>query len=63
MSRSELAIVKKAANFIKANMPLAEYEEMDELEQLKVLADVLTVPPGAPPITMVAVNRVKSRMR
>ena len=41
MSRSELAIVKKAANFIKANMPLAEYEEMTEREQFALAATQL----------------------
>ena len=41
MTRSELAIVKKAANFIKAIMPLAEYEEMTEREQFALAATQL----------------------
>ena len=41
MSRSERDIVKKAANFIKANMPLAEYEEMTEREQFALAATQL----------------------
>ena len=41
MSRSELAIVKKAANFIKANMPLAVYEEITEREQFELAATQL----------------------
>jgi hypothetical protein len=41
MSRSELAIIKKAAKFIKANKPLAEYEEMTEREQSALFSSIL----------------------